>query len=210
MLSEGDKNIQGSYFTPRNIIRELTNTVNVTTHTNILDPCCGTGSFLINIEGSNPENLYGIDIDPIAVIIAKTNLFIKFKEQEFSPKIYCGDFLTLNHTLYDVITGLPEQFDAIISNPPWGATITKDYNRYYPDITSGETFSFFIRQSIQKLKRNGQLCFLLPESILNVGAHQDIRKYMLDHTSIQRISLFWACLFRSFYLGHRNRACELL
>ena len=36
-----------------------------------LDPCCGSGAFLTQIAASNPENLYGIDIDPLAVMIAK-------------------------------------------------------------------------------------------------------------------------------------------
>lgn len=189
LLSEGHKNVQGTYFTPREIIRKLINNIDTKKQPIILDPCCGTGSFLVNIEGIKPENIYGIDIDPLAVIIGKTNLYVRYKEKNFQPNIFCADFLTLGHTLYDTVD-LPELFDLIISNPPWGASVTKEYDRYYPEITSGESFSFFLKQSIRKLKQNGRLCFLLPESILNVHVHKDIRKLLLEKTSICKLSLF--------------------
>ncbi|MDO5580311.1 MAG: N-6 DNA methylase [Planctomycetia bacterium] len=192
LLSEGRKNVQGSYFTPGNIVQTLTKNLDINEQTAVLDPCCGTGSFLLNISGVKPENLYGIDIDPLAAIIAKTNLFVKFKEKEFSPNIFCEDFLLIGQTFFNK-SELPDLFDIIISNPPWGASIPKDHHRFYPEITSGESFSFFIVQALRKLKKKGQLCFLLPESVFNVKSHQDVRKSILDKTSIRKLFLFGRC-----------------
>ena len=31
-----------------------------------LDPCCGSGSFLLSVRTNTPECLYGFDINPIA------------------------------------------------------------------------------------------------------------------------------------------------
>lgn len=51
-------------------------------HKKIIDPTCGSGSFLINILNRNngdPDeisNLFGIDLNPISVLTTKTNLLI--------------------------------------------------------------------------------------------------------------------------------------
>ena len=46
----------------------------------VLDPCCGTGQFILTFSDivENPSNIYGVDIDEIAVRIARLNLLIKF------------------------------------------------------------------------------------------------------------------------------------
>jgi ribosomal protein L22 len=61
--------------------------------------------------------------------------------------------------------------------------------RFSKTITSGETFSLFIEKSIHLLRDGGRLSFILPESILNVGIHQDIRNLLLRETAITAIAL---------------------
>ncbi len=45
-----------------------------------LDPCCGTGSFLLKVSENLklPKKYFGCDIDKTACFIAKINLIIKF------------------------------------------------------------------------------------------------------------------------------------
>ena len=56
-------------------------------------------------------------------------------------------------------------------------------------ILSGETFSLFLEKAIQLLRPDGRLSFILPESILNIRTHADIREFILSETKIQTITL---------------------
>ncbi len=180
---EGDKNIAGSYYTPTNIVHKMIDELDLKDK-KICDPCCGSGGFLNEIAKTKlvkPENIYGYDMDKIAVKIMKCNLFAIFKDDIFAPNIFCADFLK--------ITNNPN-FDLIITNPPWGAYI-EDHLKDFKEIKSKESFSYFIYQSIQKTnKKDGRLCFLLPVSFLNVRTHRDIRKYIVENTTICKIEYF--------------------
>ncbi len=181
LLSEGTKNQKGSYYTPQEIINELE--INPSTDMKILDPCCGTGSFLLYAADKikNPSNIFGYDLDETACFIARINLILKYKNINFSPNIFNYDFL---------LTGnLQEKFDIIITNPPWGAVTNNIYKDKFQQIKSGETYSYFIIKSEQYLKTNGQMFFVLPESILNVRVHSDIREFILKHFKISKIDI---------------------
>lgn len=188
LQKEGHKNKKGSYYTPDKIIKKLSE--NIRPYDKFLDPCCGTGSFLLGAAEKieNPENLYGIDYDETACFIAKINLIMKYPDKIFNPKIYNYDFLTDYWKLKDV------KFDIIATNPPWGALNKNDYAKNIPEILSGESFSYFIVQSEKLLKQNGKCCFVLPESILNVAVHSDIRNFILKDFEIKKID----CLGRAF------------
>ncbi len=180
---EGDKNISGSYYTPANIVHKMIKGLDLKDK-KICDPCCGSGGFLNEIaktKSVKPENIYGYDIDKIAVKIMKCNLFAIFKDEIFEPNIFCADFLKISNNI---------EFDLIITNPPWGAHIEDRLNDF-KEIKSKESFSYFIYQSIQNTnKKEGRLCFLLPESFLNVRTHRDIRKYIVKNTAICKIEYF--------------------
>ena len=93
-LSNSYKNIEGIYYTPRNIVTEMFYQFKEVDKTNLTfcDPCCGSGNFLleaINI-GFDPKNIYGFDTDQVAVEISKK--VIEDRCGYKSPNIVCGDF----------------------------------------------------------------------------------------------------------------------
>lgn len=187
LLDEGKKSQGGSYYTPRKVIdgivEELSNQIN--SKTKVLDPCCGTGQFLISFSNriSNPEQLWGFDIDPIAVQIAKINLMISYPNKDFYPNIYLAD------SLKDNING---KFDIIATNPPWGYHFSKEdtltLKNLYPEVISNEAFSYFLIRSLKLLNEKGYLCFVLPESIMKIKQHKDIRGYILSSYKIKSIN----------------------
>lgn len=165
LLHEGEKSKKGSYFTPEFLIDTKLNKDDL-----VCDVCCGSGQFLLYfLKFVEPENIYGFDIDEIAVIIARINLLLTSKK-EFIPNIYHLDFLTSN---------INYKFDVIATNPPWGAYFDEKYKKLlkkqYPKLKSYESFSYFIAKSLELLKDNGKLELILPFSIINVKTHQDIR-----------------------------------
>ena len=179
LLSEGKKNIKGSYYTPKHIACSILSDFSFSKDNTFLDPCCGSGAFLLCVEGVNPKNLYGYDIDKISVMLAKANLIIKFKKYDFYPNIECLDFLSKKNVCN-------KQFDFIATNPPWGAS---DSTTVLP-IISGETSSKFFVRSYSLLKKGGVLSFLLPISLLNVKVHKDVRQFILENGRLEKIRIF--------------------
>ena len=95
LSTEGEKNKKGSYYTPKKVVENMVSCVFLEKGQRFLDPCCGSGSFLLSVN-ANPNQLFGIDNDYIAVFICKINLLLKYKDVVFTPQIYCGDFLQDN------------------------------------------------------------------------------------------------------------------
>ncbi len=193
-LLEGEKSQSGSYYTPEVIVNKIINDY-TKKDSKILDPCCGTGQFLLAFADviENPKNIYGVDIDEIAVRIARLNLLIKYKNQEFTPNIICKNtlFEIGNYDLFSLNDESICDFDVIATNPPWGVHFSESetarLKKSFPEITSLESFSYFLKKSIDLLQDDGILSFILPESILNVKMHKDIREFILNNTHIQKV-----------------------
>lgn len=192
-LSEGVKNEQGSYYTPEDIVKAMVSDWKVREGQYFLDPACGCGAFLLTVDSENPEHLFGMDTDPIAVMLAKANLLLRYCGIEFTPRIVVGNFLTEREKvkrLYEETHG----FHYIATNPPWG-TQGGD-GRTVEEIASGEASSAFYVQAAKLLADEGEVNLLLPVSLLNVRTHRDFRSYVLNHLGLEEIRVF-ANLFRN-------------
>ena len=180
-LLEGEKNRKGSYYTPYSVAENMVKDLDFSKNQTFFDPCCGSGAFILALEGAKPSQIFACDNDPIAVMIAKINLLLKFPEEEFEPQIYCCDYLNAINA--------PKALKAsyIISNPPWGAAIFDEKGN---PISTRESFSFFFEKAFNQLVDGGTIRFLLPESVLNVKTHRSFRKFLLENTDIQLITLY--------------------
>lgn len=196
LLSEGSKAKNGSYYTPQHLVHAMISAHCMPSST-VLDPACGTGQFLLESANfiNDPTQLYGIDNDPIAVRICRINLMLRFPEIHFNPNVICADTLFdfHVHSLFDEKKDrIPIHFfDLVMTNPPWGAHYSpqqkKQLTKLYPHIRSGESYSYFLLQAIRFAKRQGAVSFVLPESILNIKAHADIREYLIEHIHVNKI-----------------------
>lgn len=241
---------QGIYYTPAFIVDYIAKnalgpvldrckSVNDLQKIRVLDPACGSGSFLIKamelIAKKYEEfgmkkvsaltkmqilqnNLYGVDLDEQAVEIARLNLLLntfdeQFKLPDLSHNIKNGNSL---------ISGTDEElkkyfgknfrdkkpfswkeefpevfaqggFDCIVGNPPWGANIDKDaifLAAKYPNSTKAhkDTYKIFIDLALQKLRPDGYLGFVVPNTFLYQPRYQDI-KDMLDNYKYLSVNL---------------------
>lgn len=192
LTAEGEKSQAGSYYTPKSIVDEIVDEC-IQENFVILDPCCGTGQFLLSVADklTNPSDIWGFDIDEVAVRIARLNLLLRFSDRDFTPHIYRKNTLLEvgSYTLFSQ-NDIPP-FDAIITNPPWGYHFSESESEQlrtlHPLIKSNEAFSYFLDQSLRLLKKGGTLSFILPESILNVKTHKDIRQIILEESRITKI-----------------------
>jgi hypothetical protein len=172
---------KGSFYTGGEVARDFVSDLTFSDGELILDPACGSGSFLFR-SSAPADQIYGVDADPLAIMIAKFNYFQKFPNGDY-PNLFCEDFFTWFSKNED------ERFDYIIGNPPYGANLdlAKIPTQY---IDSGESFSYFIEFGFWLLKQNGVFRYLLPESILNVKRHTDVRNFILKNTNLKRIKRY--------------------
>lgn len=185
----GSRKATGSYYTPTKIVKRLCEKLfekNSSAGKLILDPCCGTGNFLLQLPETIPlEHIYGNDTDILSAKIARINLALKYQNPD--PDLLYQHITTedyLNHTF-------SEKYDFIIGNPPWGYDYSpeeKDKLRLkYSSIKGAniESSDLFVEQAICDLTPNGVLSFVLPESLLNVKTHMPIRQFILQHCAFQ-------------------------
>lgn len=177
-LSNSYKNKEGIYYTPENIVSRFFDYLPKNcSDLSFCDPCCGTGNFLISAlkHGFSLENVYGFDLDPIAVEIAKKRVFDLTGER--TNNIKCIDFLEISSGSNKV------DFDVILTNPPWGKKIKKQNRENLALVLktgiSKDTSAFFFFASIRCLTSNGYLGFLLQDAFFNIASFEDARKKAL-------------------------------
>ena len=148
-----------------------------------LDPCCGSGIFLLKLEHAQLEQLYGIDNDPLAVMIAKANLIVKYSESSVYPQIYQMDFLLhAASALGDL------KFDYIVTNPPWGTEKGKLHSSEV--VQTKEKASLFFTESFKFLNKNGIQHFLLPSALMKIKVHADLRHFVTHETRMESLKCY--------------------
>jgi len=184
-LSNSYRNKEGVYYTPKNVVRDLfTVSEENIQHGTFCDPCCGSGNFIVRaLElGFRPENIYGFDVDPVAIEITKARILELSGYR--SDNIKTGDFLGL------ASSAKIAKFDYIYTNPPWGKKLSKEqrdsFGIRFGAGSSTDTCSLFFFACLQCLKDNGKLGLLLPESFFNIATFEDARIKALQ-LSIERL-----------------------
>ena len=190
-----EKKSTGSYYTPFYVVDKIVDDEHIKKlplNSKLIDPACGTGNFLLRLPKNFPsKNIYGSDIDPEAITIARINLVLKYNIRTASDL----NTIKKNILLQDFLKNIPKNsFDLIIGNPPWGYVYKKDEQKAlkdrfvcYTGDKNPESFSLFIERSLESLSNNGVMSFLLPESILDVRLHTAIRELMLGSSQILSI-----------------------
>ena len=183
LTAEGSRILKGLYYTKPVIVNEMLADIRVLNGEKFLDPCCGSGIFLLKVEHAQLEQLYGIDNDPLAVMIAKANLMVKFNESTVYPQIYQMDFL-----LHAASALGDMKFDYIVTNPPWGTEKGKLHASEI--ISSKEKASLFFTESFKFLNKNGIQHFLLPSSLMKIKVHADLRRFITHATRMETLKCY--------------------
>ena len=183
LMAEGHRILKGLYYTKPVIVSEMLSDIRLLQGERFLDPCCGSGIFLLKVEHAQLEQLYGIDNDPLAVMIAKANLIVKYKESSVYPQIYQMDFL-----LHAAAALGDLKFDYIVTNPPWGTEKGKQHASEV--IQSKEKASLFFTEAFKFLNKNGIQHFLLPSSLLKIKVHADLRRFVTHETRMESLKCY--------------------
>lgn len=190
----GQRKSSGAYYTPEKVVNRLIDNLygndSQLNSRRICDPCCGTGNFLLGLgnKGIDYSNLYGQDIDPISVYLARINIAL------VAPKMSALDIqsrVIVGNTYFETFA---QYFDVILGNPPWGSEFSEEdaakCRKMFKTAVgkSLESYDLFVEKALSMLNPNGIVAFVLPEAILGVAAHDAVRRLLLDSCSFKFVS----------------------
>ncbi len=188
--SVSSKSKIGSYYTPAILMEDIQIPLGKT----VLDPCCGSGGIFLKVLDKKHQSnqIFAWDIDDTALKICRINLCLFFNDPNAAPNIEKHDLIFgENINLFKL--GNNYKFDYIITNPPWGSKFSSSDKevllKKYPFLSTTESFSIILYNSMQQLAENGSLIFFLPHSFLNVSTHNSIRKYLVKQKIPLKIKL---------------------
>lgn len=200
------KKDNGQFFTPTEIARLMASYCDLTKTTiRILDPGCGTAILtcaLIEhlVETRNDIKLIDLvayETDPDLISFSqKTLTYLKKwlleKGIKFQYLLHIHDFILDNaKALKENYNG--DQFDLIISNPPYFKLAKNDEKTIAAkELVSGQPniYSIFMGIAAKLLSENGELIFITPRSFASGKYFKAFRELFFNTVQIDKIHLF--------------------
>lgn len=194
------KNDGGQFFTPREVVRVTVKVIQPRIGETIYDPACGTGGFLAEayeyiwnhqrqdlgateIQQLREETFFGREKEDLIYPIALANLVL---HQIDEPHIWHGNTLTGTVAYDGLFRGAPEQYDVILTNPPFGGKENKQAQDRFAFKTSA-TQVLFLQHVIQSLKMGGRCGIVLDEGVLfrtNETAFVQTKRKLLNDCNV--------------------------
>ncbi len=185
----GTKSGLGQYFTSQYIVQKILEEIKLTKDDIIYDPACGAGGFFIKAKNYIKEkydkkeankfainNIYGCEVDLRIFKILQLNAYLygfKFNNFQLCDSVKNKD----KH--YE------EKFDALVYNPPFGASIDVD-KKLFP-IHFKNSVGLFLQLGFKALKKTGRCGVVVDQGIINNGSSKStsweakIRKELLTN-----------------------------
>ena len=142
--------------------------------------------------------LYGIDLHPHLALTTKVNMIMHgdghihiFAEDGLDTFDNYKGVLETKHQIEGYNGEVNEQFDVVLSNPPFSSKIEdklrEKYEEIFPELGELSSEIIFIERWYQLLKPKGRLGVVLPESIFNTTPNTDVRLFLYKHFWIKAV-----------------------
>lgn len=215
-VGKSDKN---QAFTPDHICDFMTKAVGVGTHSRILDPCCGSGSFLVRsmtaaMDACDTEKdrhdvktkqIYGIEYEKNAYGLVSTNMLIHGD----------GNSNVVQDSMFNRAKWIEEaHINTVLMNPPYNATrkfCDPEYVKEWKDSTKQDPSKGFhyVYWVAQHVEPTAKMAVLLPmqAAIGNSSAIKEFKKKMLDKYTLDAV---FSLPDEVFYPGASVVACCMI
>lgn len=183
----------GIFLTPESVVRAVVQALDPQAGEKILDPACGSGTFLLEAarhietqgEGSSAD-LYGVDKNPRMLQLAEFNCahlpMHRFSRANSDSLLPLGDASLPDWFAEDM-------FDVVVANPPFGVSVdaqSVDLGAYLTAVRSGRggggagrgkfgSEILFLERCLRVLKPGGRLGIVLPRSVVTNRTLTDAR-----------------------------------
>lgn len=215
-VGKADKN---QAFTPDHITDFMSKICGVNRHSIVLDPCCGSGSFLVRAmtqafedcrtnaekEEIKKHHIFGIEYDDNVYGLATTNMLI---HSDGNSNIKKGSCFNLKKWIQD------NKPNVILMNPPYNAqrkhvpesfaNTWKDNKKEDP--TKGFYFVKYIADTLNEIHIKAKMAVLLPVACA-IGSSKEIedcKKHMLEENTLDAVFTLPA---EVFYPGASASVC---
>jgi type I restriction enzyme M protein len=159
----------------------------------VIDPACGTGSFLLGCLDYVHQNsadkadefaanrLYGMERMRDIVSIAKTNMILHGGDYS---KVFCADSLL---QLPDEVHAVVKQggFDVVLVDPPLGSQQIEA--REYRLGEHAQASVLFIERALQLAKPRGRIGVIVPENVLFAENLRHVRSFVMEKAFVRAI-----------------------
>lgn len=215
-VNRDDKN---QAFTPNHIAHFMCKVARITKNSRVLDPTCGSGTFLVQALGQalsdcetddekisvRRNQIFGIESEDNAYGLATTNMLI---HSDGNSNIVCGSCFEKDEWIRNT------QADIILMNPPYNANkrqVCEDYIKEWGKSASDPSKGFYFVYKMAELlkERKGRLIALLPMQCVvgNSGIIQYYKREMLKKHTLDAV---FSLPNEMFYPGANAVVCCLI
>lgn len=206
IVAQEERRRLGQFWTPYDISEFMVNWSIRNKNCALFDPALGSGIFMLSAlstfkkYGINAEdainNLYGIDISPICVLMSTTNVILRAKCAK--PNFLIGDFLKLT----SLNTPFNVAFDSIVCNPPYSRhhELDPEYKRNVVNKIREMTgiklsklcsnFVYYFINAAQFLKPHGRMAFIIPYEAFEAFYSAPLKKFIIEKLALKALILF--------------------
>lgn len=211
-VGKTDKN---QAFTPDHITQFMCHVLNVNRNSVVLDPCCGSGAFLVRAmteamddcdteeekDKVKANHIFGIEYEDVAFGLSTTNMLIHGD----------GNSNIIQGSMFDNEEWIKiAKIDTVLMNPPYNATRKQSQKEYVKNwnkkVTTDPSKGFHYVYYIAHLLKKGRLAVLLPMQCA-IGATGDVKMYkekMLEENTLEAV---FSLPSDMFYPGANAVAC---
>ena len=189
LSSKHDRLKKGSFYTTESIVEKIVEGIHIDENMSVFDPACGSGNLILNSKVTNPKQVHGIDLDPTAVMCCQFNYYLKFGNESPQPDVRCGNFMDI------VASGSEMKYDIIICNPPYGADMEISRS-VESEVKSIDCLDFFVEHASDMAAVS---VFVLPETVINVKKHENLRTWILNKKKLSAVRSFGAGIAGTLY-----------
>ncbi len=215
-VGKSDKN---QAFTPDHITDFMAKVTGVNKHSVVLDPCCGSGSFLVRAmtqalddcataeeqDHVRKHQIYGIEFDENIYGLATTNMLI---HSDGNSNIRKGSCFDLKSWIQEA------KPNVILMNPPYNGQrihLPKSYVATWPknkkeDPSKGLYFVKYIADTLNAVNHNAKLAVLLPVSCA-IGTSGEIARLKEEILRENTLDAVFTLPNEIFYPGASASAC---
>lgn len=186
--SKHDRLKKGSFYTTESIVEGIIENIDIDENTSVFDPACGSGNLILNSKVKNPEQVHGLDLDPLAVMCCQFNYYLKFGNDAPTPDIRCGCFQEFMKS-----KDAEMKYDVVLCNPPYGAEMVLTAGS---EVRSTDCLDFFVEHASNLATTS---VFILPETVINVKKHERLRSWILHKKKLSEIRSFGASIAGTLY-----------
>lgn len=223
-----ERRINGVFYTPdflaEYLVKKVLHYKSSNSIISVLDPACGDSQLLryfskeisLKKECESRLKIFGIDKD-INAIISSTAKFSDIKPTNIISKFIHADGLfptdknesELSWNQLREELNLTKGFDAILSNPPWGADMS-EYSTALLNcnftLARGQfdIYNLFVESIIKNLANDGIYALVLPDSVFSQEQSR-FRGFLARNTKIHLIARLGEKIFSEI-----NRACAII